>query len=168
MAGLPKKYAKLGFKKGWAAYKKTSGYRTKAVRSYEKTKEGRRTRRAFSGLKAYRTSRPRKAKTMARRRDYGRKRGGSRKFSMWGLLKGAVYTGAIVVPIYGSYKASGGGAAGAEAVMREACFHDSAGWNLGNGLKIWGPVGALAVIDFVTTKIPIQRQISRGVNRIMR
>jgi len=30
-AGLPKKYAKMGFKKGWAAYKKTDAYkRTKA------------------------------------------------------------------------------------------------------------------------------------------
>jgi len=31
-AGLPKKYAKLGFKKGWAAYKKTPAYKTKQAR----------------------------------------------------------------------------------------------------------------------------------------
>jgi hypothetical protein len=31
-AGLPKKYAKLGFKKGWAAYKKTPAYKNKQAR----------------------------------------------------------------------------------------------------------------------------------------
>jgi len=31
-AGLPKMYAKLGFKKGWAAYKKTPAYKTKQAR----------------------------------------------------------------------------------------------------------------------------------------
>jgi len=29
-AGLPKKYAKMGFKKGWKAYKKTPAYKRKA------------------------------------------------------------------------------------------------------------------------------------------
>lgn len=28
-AGLPKKYAKMGFKKGWKAYKKTPAYKRK-------------------------------------------------------------------------------------------------------------------------------------------
>ena len=28
-AGLPKKYAKMGFKKGWRAYKKTRAYKRK-------------------------------------------------------------------------------------------------------------------------------------------
>ena len=28
-AGLPKKYAKMGFKKGWKAYKKTPAYKKK-------------------------------------------------------------------------------------------------------------------------------------------
>jgi len=29
MAGLPKKYAKMGFKKGWREYKKTNAYKSK-------------------------------------------------------------------------------------------------------------------------------------------
>lgn len=29
-AGLPKKFAKMGFKKGWAAYKKTKAYKSKS------------------------------------------------------------------------------------------------------------------------------------------
>jgi len=29
-AGLPKKYAKMGFKKGWTAYKKTKAYKSKS------------------------------------------------------------------------------------------------------------------------------------------
>lgn len=31
-AGLPKKYAKMGFKKGWAAYKRTPAYKKKKAR----------------------------------------------------------------------------------------------------------------------------------------
>ncbi len=31
-AGLPKKYAKMGFKKGWREYKKTSAYKAKAAK----------------------------------------------------------------------------------------------------------------------------------------
>lgn len=30
--GLPRKYAKMGFKKGWAAYKKTAAYKKKAAK----------------------------------------------------------------------------------------------------------------------------------------
>lgn len=59
MAGLPKKYAKMGFKRGWAAYRRS--------KSKPRT--------------ASRTSRPRKVKTMARRR-YGRRRGGHRSKSI--------------------------------------------------------------------------------------
>ena len=38
-AGLPKKYAKLGFKKGWIAYKKTPSYKKK--QAAKKKKKGR-------------------------------------------------------------------------------------------------------------------------------
>ena len=36
-AGLPKKYAKMGFKKGWAAYKKTPAYKKKQAAKKKKT-----------------------------------------------------------------------------------------------------------------------------------
>ena len=38
-AGLPKKFAKMGFKKGWAAYKRTPGWKAKQK---SKAKKGRR------------------------------------------------------------------------------------------------------------------------------
>jgi len=41
-AGLPKKFAKMGFKKGWAAYKKTPAYKKKQASK----KKSSRTRRA--------------------------------------------------------------------------------------------------------------------------
>lgn len=44
--GLPKKYAKMGFKKGWKEYKKTQAYRSKAVKSRKapkKSKGGKKT-----------------------------------------------------------------------------------------------------------------------------
>tara|TARA_R110001632_G_scaffold55962_1_gene136943 strand:+ start:2469 stop:2987 length:519 start_codon:yes stop_codon:yes gene_type:complete len=36
-AGLPKKYAKMGFKKGWAAYKKTPAYKRKVAAKKKKS-----------------------------------------------------------------------------------------------------------------------------------
>jgi len=51
--GLPKKYAKMGFKRGWAAYKKSKRTPTRRVT----------TRRAA----------PKRRYTMARRRSYRRK-----------------------------------------------------------------------------------------------
>ena len=36
--GLPRKYAKMGFKKGWAAYKKTAAYKKKAAKKKKTTR----------------------------------------------------------------------------------------------------------------------------------
>jgi len=36
-AGLPKKFAKMGFKKGWAAYKKTQAYKNKQKKKAKST-----------------------------------------------------------------------------------------------------------------------------------
>tara|TARA_R110002110_G_scaffold340936_1_gene551194 strand:- start:1944 stop:2420 length:477 start_codon:yes stop_codon:yes gene_type:complete len=41
-AGLPKKYAKMGFKKGWAAYKRTPGYKAKQARKKKASKKRKR------------------------------------------------------------------------------------------------------------------------------
>ena len=41
-AGLPKKYAKLGFKKGWAAYKRTPAYKNKQARKKKAAKKRKR------------------------------------------------------------------------------------------------------------------------------
>lgn len=148
MAGLPKKYAKMGFKKGWAAYRRSKGSR-----------------------KASRTSRPRTVKRMARRRSYrGRKRAsGSRKFNPWKLMKGIVYTGAIAAPAYEGYKQLGGGSAGAIGVAKSMAFVDAQTnqFSLAAGAQMWTPVAAVAVVDFVTTKLPIQRIIGRGVRNLL-
>ncbi|GAG56411.1 unnamed protein product, partial [marine sediment metagenome] len=41
-AGLPKKFAKMGFKKGWAAYKKTPAYKRKKTQVSKKSSKKRR------------------------------------------------------------------------------------------------------------------------------
>jgi len=72
LAGLPKKYAKMGFKRGWAAYKKTK--RTRTVR---------------------RSAPRRKVRTVSRRRSYkrvyrrARTAGGKQKAIIDGLMAGA-------------------------------------------------------------------------------
>lgn len=41
-AGLPKKYAKMGFKKGWAAYKRTPAYKNKQAKKKKASKKRKR------------------------------------------------------------------------------------------------------------------------------
>jgi len=70
MAGLPKKYAKMGFKKGWRAYKASKG---KSRKSYSRT--------------VRKTVAKRRSRTMAKRRTY-------RKKSAFGGVAGLVLGGA--------------------------------------------------------------------------
>ena len=48
MAGLPKKYAKMGFKKGWKAYKKTRSVKTTTKRSRTMAKKSYRRKSSTS------------------------------------------------------------------------------------------------------------------------
>jgi len=148
-----------------AAYKKLG-------RAPKSEAEAKRVLKRKSGKKKN-TSRPKKArkvKTMARRRSYGRKRSsGRKKFSAFKLVKGVVYTGAVALPMYQAYTQLGGGATGATGAIKAAAFIDPAtgSFSMAHGAQIWMPVAALAVVDFVTTKIPIQQKISRGVNNLI-
>lgn len=142
MAGLPKKYAKMGFKKGWAAY------------------------RASKRKKSVPRAAPKKVKHMARNKKA--KRSGRRKFSTWGMMKGVLYTGAVAIPIYTAYTQFGGGAKGAEGAIKAACFVSPDNkFDFARGAQIWTPVAALAVVDFATSKLPIQSRIRNGVNRLI-
>lgn len=51
MPGLPKKYAKMGFKKGWAAFKRSK--RTRRTSSRKVSKTASRRRRAYRRVKKY-------------------------------------------------------------------------------------------------------------------
>jgi len=76
MAGLPKRYAKMGFKKGWKAFKR-------AKKSYSKPKRRTATRKR---------KKRRKVRTMARRKKYKRRysRGTNpTKMIMGGIAYGA-------------------------------------------------------------------------------
>jgi len=85
------------------------------------------------------------------------------------MVKGVVYTGAVAVPMYNAYQQGGGGAAGATSAIKAAAFVDptTGGFSLAHGAQIWTPVAAIAVVDFITTKVPIQAQIRRGVNNLL-
>jgi len=127
-------------------------------------------KRKAAGRKASRPKQTRKVKTMARRRSYSRKRRGhGKKFSAWKMAKGLIYTGAIAAPMYQSYTQLGGGATGAVGTMKNAAFVDAqtGTFSLAAGAQIWTPVAAVMLVDFVTTKIPVQRYISRGVNNLL-
>lgn len=75
MAGLPKKYAKMGFKKGWREYKKSKSKRGRKVTLRRTVKK---------------TAKRRKTRTMARRKIVRRRKspiGGVGKL----MLGGAIY-----------------------------------------------------------------------------
>jgi hypothetical protein len=112
-----------------------------------------------------------KRRAKAARRSYGSRKtrkSGSRKFSAFRLVKGIAYGGAIALPAYNAYQQLGGGAAGATGAMKCAAFIDPATdkLSLAAGAQIWTPVAAVALVDFVTTKIPVQRVISRGLRNL--
>lgn len=133
----------------------------------------RRYRLARKAKKAKRRSSPkpqRKVKNMARRRSYARKRsGGRKKFSAWKMAKGIAYTGAVAAPLYTIYAANGGGALGATNALKHAAFINTAdgSFSLANGAYVWAPVAALGIIDFITTKVGLQRSIQRGINGLI-
>lgn len=85
------------------------------------------------------------------------------------MVKGVAYTGAIAAPMYVAYEQLGGGAQGAIGAVRAACFVDPVTnkISLAHGAQIWGPVAVLGIVDFITTKVPIQQKISRGINNIL-
>jgi len=134
------------------------------LRRYRLAQKAKKNKRATSRPKTQR-----KVKTMARRRSYGKKRsGGRKKFSAWRMAKGVMYTGAVALPIYGAYTQGGGGAAGATAAVKAAAFMNPEGqFSLAHGAQIWTPVAILAVVDFATTKLPIQQKISKGINNLL-
>lgn len=105
----------------------------------------------------------------AARRSYGArktKRGHSKK-GMFKLVKGIVYAGALAAPLYTAYEQAGGGKAGVIGTAKAAAFMNQEGqFSISSGAQIWAPVAAVAVVDFITTKIPIQRAISRGFRNI--
>jgi len=104
---------------------------------------------------------------MAKRK--GKKGRKSSKFSPWKTAKGIIYIGSVAAPMYTGYQQLGGGAEGATGVLKAAAFMDprTGKFSLASGAQIWTPVAAVAAVDFVTTKLPIQRLISRGFRNIL-
>lgn len=85
-------------------------------------------------------------------------------------MKGALYVGAVAIPIYDRYTTWGGAFKDkASATMSEVCFYDPEAkkFSLTSGAKIWTPVGVLTVVDLVTSKVGLQRRISSAVSGIL-
>jgi len=66
MAGLPKKYAKMGFKRGWAAYKRARGRTTRRRRTTRRKPIKTYARRRRSYTPKRRVSRTRKSKLVTK------------------------------------------------------------------------------------------------------
>jgi hypothetical protein len=98
-----------------------------------------------------------------------RKKSRKKSKSMWKLTKGIIYTGAIAAPMYGAYQQAGGGAEGATAAFKAAAFVDPATGNFSfsHGAQIWTPVAAVALVDFATSKIGLQKRIGQGVSGLL-
>jgi len=130
------------------------------LRRYRLAQKAKKNKRATSRPKTQR-----KVKTMARRRSYGKKKSsGKNKFGMWKMVKGVAYTGSIIAPGYIAYTS---GLTPAQTVQRYAGIGIDGKFAMDHLYQMWTPVVAVAVIDFATTKLPIQRYISRGVNNLL-
>lgn len=145
MAGLPKKYAKMGFKKGWAAY-----------------------RRSKSPRRARAATPKRKVRTMARRRYYGRrKRGGSRKHSMVSTVRGAVYVAIPALTTYSDYtalKAAGrdGPTAFKEAVVQWGGINPTTHtFSTQTVIDQYTPLLAWTVADMAASRLGVWRKMGR-------
>ena len=105
---------------------------------------------------------------MARR--YKKRKGGRRGASAWGMMKGALYVGAVAAPMYQGYQQLGGGADGMVGVVKGAAFMNprTNQFSFDHGKQIWAPVAVLAVVDLVTSKVGLQRRVAQGVSRLMR
>lgn len=76
--GLPAKYAKMGFAKGWEEYKKTKAYKKKHAKA-TKPKATKKPKRKRAKTKAKRTKKPRtKARTKAKKRRKRARKGVTR------------------------------------------------------------------------------------------
>jgi hypothetical protein len=100
---------------------------------------------------------------MARRK----KRSGRGKKSLWTLGKGALYVGAVAAPMYAYYEAGGKGSAAAVNAIKAAAFIDPGtdSFSFEKGAQIWTPVAAVALVDFVTSKVGLQKRISSAIGR---
>ena len=112
--GLPKKYAKMGFKKGWKAYKATQGTRKSPVR--------RKTTR-------------KRARPMARRRNYRRaaRRAYGARGGMKPIIDGAI--GGVAAEAGQKFLGGYGGALGTIAAgyfMKNATLKTIGGYQLGS------------------------------------
>jgi hypothetical protein len=110
-------------------------------------------------------------KKAARRRSYGTRKASRRsgnKKSMFKLIKGAVYVGSIVAPAYTAYEQLGGGKDGAIGTAKCFAFMNptTGAFDFASGAQVWTPVVVVAAVDFITTKLPVQRAISRGLRNI--
>ena len=101
---------------------------------------------------------------MARRRKARRK-----SKSMWKTVKGVVYLGSIAAPAYANYVAGGEGKNGVITIFQKAGFVDPAtgSFSFEAGASQWTPVAAVALVDFATSRIGLQRKVAQGVNGIL-
>lgn len=138
MAGLPKKYAKMGFKKGWAAFK-----------------------RSRKSSRAKHTSQP--AKTRGKHMS---------KFSVARAAKGAIYAASLAAPGYNAYlqaKATGmdNKAAAVATAKAYAGMNLQGNFDMAVVAQIYTPVAVVAIGDFVTSKVGIQRRVFTALNGLM-
>lgn len=97
-----------------------------------------------------------------------RKKSRRSKKSAFRAAKGALYVGAVALPMYQAYNQLGGGANGAAGAVKAAAFMDASGnFSMAHGAQIWKPVAVLTVVDIVTSKTGIQRRIARAISGIL-
>ncbi|GAI67398.1 unnamed protein product, partial [marine sediment metagenome] len=67
------------------------------------------------------------------------------------------------------YQASGGGMAGATAAAKNYAFINEATnqFDMATGAITYTPLLAVTVVDFITSKVGLQRRVASGINGIL-
>lgn len=141
MSGLPKKYAKMGFAKGWKAYKQIHG-----------------KKRARPGNKIKGANHMSKKGT---------------KLNGMNLIKAGAYTAAVALPVYTSYKQlialgqdRNTALANAGKTLVGIDWHtDELSYAV--AAQAYGPVCAVLLVDWATSRLGLQRRIARVANSII-
>jgi hypothetical protein len=153
MAGLPKKYAKMGFKKGWAAYRRSkSGGRKRTA-----------SRKARPMARRKRTS---------RRRYYGKKRRTSRRSKSMSLGDGVSLAGVVIqnidlkdqdfskLPYYAIERVTGYKAKAIGGTEVPSYDMDNLKYTFS---KFWGPIVIGTIVKKAGPKIPFVKSLPKRI-----
>ena len=99
-----------------------------------------------------------------------RKKGTRRKKSVFRMAKGGVYAASVALPIWQAYNQTSGTPAdrGTHVLKMMAFTNPSTGkFDATYGMQIWAPVIGIGILDIATSKLGLQKRLSRSISGLL-